>query len=246
MLDRTPELIFMTLSACLLASARDDDAVQVSGLINQSVQLSNYRDLRLPIEEIMWRFSTNGRTVKVAEIKNNIWTTYYPQFSNRLQRLNNGETLVITHLSTMDSGDYAAEITLTNKQLYIAAFILNVYEPVPHPAIRIGWEMRSSDWCNMSLHCSDPTNTSALSYTWKYRHRDSDYHLYNNGGFIQVSLQPESWDLELLCVVHNPVDQKNISLHVCASPGCSIFVRSALTATYLLLSIFFIHLSHCY
>ncbi|XP_075050039.1 SLAM family member 9-like [Mixophyes fleayi] len=259
MLNKTPERIFTMLSVFFLVSAREDSPRQVIGLLNQSVRLSNYLDLQLPIEDTMWQFTTEERTVKVAEFENENLKTYFPQFTNRLQIFNNGATLVITHLGMEDSGEYTAFITLINKQLYRPSFILKVYEPVPDPTIRIEEEKRTGDWCNMSLHCSVPTNTSVLSYTWKYRHRDTEYQPYNNtGSIIQMSLQPESWDMEFLCVVHNPADQKNVSLRVRAAPGsstspgrsglpgCSIYLRSALTAIYLLLSILFIHLSHCY
>ncbi|XP_041429467.1 SLAM family member 5-like [Xenopus laevis] len=67
------------------------------------------------------------------------------------------------------------------------------------------------DWCNFTLHCSAPTKSSALSYSWMYRHKER-YQPYTTGTTIHVSLQPESWDGEYLCFIHNPADHKNVSI----------------------------------
>ncbi|XP_072284565.1 SLAM family member 5-like [Pyxicephalus adspersus] len=237
------------LVAFLQVSAQADETQEVFGLLNHSVQLSNPLPQIGSIEEIIWTFTSQGKTVKVASIKYGQLNKYAIQFSERIKILNNGEILVIEHLSMRDSGIYTIDITLISKETYEQPLVLFVYEPVPVPSIRAELGKRTKGWCNMTIYCSVSTNSSAVSYIWKYRHGDIDYHLYNKtGDTIQMSLQPESWDMDLMCIVHNPADRKNATLNVqptCA-PGCSIHLRLGLTAAYILLSIFFIYLSHRY
>ncbi|PIO25393.1 hypothetical protein AB205_0183040 [Aquarana catesbeiana] len=73
---------------------------------------------------------------------------------------------------------------------------------------------KDGEWCNVTLHCSTSTNTSALSYIWNYKHGNSSSTILHNktGDTIKMSLQPESWDMEIMCIVHNPVDRKNVSV----------------------------------
>lgn len=73
---------------------------------------------------------------------------------------------------------------------------------------------KNGEWCNVTLRCFTPTNTPALSYIWNYKHGDipSTILYKNTGDTIQISLQLESWDMEIMCIVHNPVDRKNVSV----------------------------------
>ncbi|XP_075050052.1 SLAM family member 5-like [Mixophyes fleayi] len=192
----------------LTVYGKQDPPLQVTGIIDQSVDLSV--DRTRPVYKVYWIFQTHIMASFInlhLDIINN-------QFDKRLEILDNGTTLRIRDLRMEDSGIYSVTITSTDKEEYKTSYNLTVYEPVPAPTIRIEGKNIISDWCNMSLHCSVPTNTSVLSYTWKYRHRDTEYQPYNTGTIIQMSLQNESWDMEFLCIVHNPADQKNVSVHV--------------------------------
>ncbi|XP_063803252.1 uncharacterized protein LOC134980383 isoform X2 [Pseudophryne corroboree] len=185
-------------------TGKKNDPHHVIGLLNQSIQLY----LSLPFDDVDWFNVTKNGTFLIPK----------KEYDGHILILQNG-TLIIHGLKKEDSGLYTARITHSGYSIVRINFNLTVYERVPQPAIRIGWKKRTRDWCNMTLHCSVPTNTSVLlSYTWMYRLRDTKYQVYNNGDTTQVSLRPESWGMELLCVVHNPADQKNVSLHVCADP----------------------------
>uniref|UniRef100_A0A6I8Q424 Ig-like domain-containing protein n=1 Tax=Xenopus tropicalis TaxID=8364 RepID=A0A6I8Q424_XENTR len=109
-----------------------------------------------------------------------------------------------------DSGIFTARFLVNGERREIS-YILTIFDPVPTPDIKMEMEQISPDWCNFTLHCSAPTNPSALSYSWMYRHKGR-YQPYPNGTTIRVSLQPESWDGEYLCLVQNPADQKNVSI----------------------------------
>ncbi|XP_077320453.1 SLAM family member 9-like [Lithobates pipiens] len=242
-------LSFVLLVAFRQVSAEDHATEEVFGLLNHSVQLSSHQTLTVPIEEFVWTFTSEGKTVKVAAIKNGKLAKYADQFADRIKTFRNGAILVIEQLTLRDSGKYMADITLTTKQSHEQSFILSVYEPVPAPSLEPELEKKTDNWCNMTVHCSVPTNLSVVSYIWKYRHGGSAYQQYNStGDTVQMSLQPESWDMDLLCIVHNLVDQKNVTLYlqpICVL-GCAFYLRLALTATYLVLSVCFICLSHRY
>ncbi|XP_075050035.1 SLAM family member 5-like [Mixophyes fleayi] len=198
----------------LMVSAGRDAAVQVNGLLHQSVELFNYLHLPLPVTDVVWHLVTNGKKIKLATFGNNQLVIANHQFTDRLEVSNNGTILRISDLRMEDTGGYAAQTTLTDLETRDTYYFLTVYEPVPTPDIRTEGKNVTGDWCNDTLHCYVPTNTSVLSYTWKYRDSGTEYKIYNNGNTIKMSLQPESWDMEFLCIVHNPADQKNVSVHV--------------------------------
>ncbi|XP_069806957.1 CD48 antigen-like [Dendropsophus ebraccatus] len=247
-------LLSMMVPIVLSASAKQEP-VLVMGLVNHSVELSTRLHFPLPVQETIWKFTSVSKTVKVAEIGNGSLLTYSEQFKSRIGAFSNGTTIVIQHLSLRDAGEYCAEIILTSKEMYSSYFILAVYEPVPLPAIWIEWEKNTTDQCNITLHCSVPSITPYLSYIWKRRHKDPAFYLYSTGSSIQISLPPDQQDTEFLCIVKNPADQKNFSVHIghiCVGTnmmqnrGCNMYLRSCLTAAYVFLSLFSICLSHCY
>ncbi|MEE6517039.1 hypothetical protein FKM82_026970 [Ascaphus truei] len=93
----------------------------------------------------------------------------------------------------------------------IKSLFLNA-EPVPTPDIEMELEGKTTDWCNFTLNCSVSKTQSMLSFSWKHRDPDLGYQPYANGSTIQLSLQPNSWGTEFLCLVRNPADQNNASL----------------------------------
>ncbi|XP_068109286.1 SLAM family member 8-like [Hyperolius riggenbachi] len=194
--------------------------VTVAGLLHQSIELSNYIMLQLPVEEVDWHFKHSGssRTHKIASFENNQQKIYPPELITRLEILNNGTTLNISDLRIEDSGQYTAYIRLTDRSIQQANLLLTVYDPVPTPSLSIEYKNETSYQCNMTLHCSVPANISGLSYSWKYRRRDSDYQLFNStGDTIQMSLQSESWDF--LCTVYNPADHKDVLMQAMCDSG---------------------------
>ncbi|CAJ0938890.1 unnamed protein product [Ranitomeya imitator] len=94
-------------------------------------------------------------------------------------------------------------------------------EPAPRPTIATHVKEGTREQCNITLHCSVPSHTSDLSYTWKYKPQNSTYQLYGDGSTIQISLSPDHQDMELVCIVQNPADQKNVSTRVtsCSNKG---------------------------
>ncbi|XP_068109294.1 SLAM family member 9-like [Hyperolius riggenbachi] len=229
--------LFLVL-AFFKVSAKRFPEEEVFGLLNQSVSLSSHKSLVGPVEEVVWTFTSKGKTIKVAEIKNDKFRKFAKHFSDRIEMSSQGTVLVIKQLTPSDSGKYTSDITFTTKESHEPSFILSVYEPVFAPSIRTEHRIKTNDWCNVTLQCSVSMNSSALSYMWKYRHRDSDYQLYNTGDNMKMSLKPDTWDTEVLCIVHNPADQKNVTFYVqpLCIQGCSIYLRSALTALYVLMS----------
>ncbi|XP_077137204.1 CD48 antigen-like [Ranitomeya variabilis] len=185
----------------------------VIGLVNRSVELSAYRHLPLAVKETIWKFTSGGSTVKVAEAGNNSFLTYSDQFKNRVEASHNGTIITIQNLSLKDTGEYCAEIVLTNKVILKSIFTLTVYNPIPTPTIKMEWMEYSGDRCNVTLHCLAPSHKSALFYTWRYRYQDIEYNLYSNGSTIQITLFPGHQDMEFLCIVQSPADQKNVSVH---------------------------------
>ncbi|CAH2326853.1 SLAM family member 5-like [Pelobates cultripes] len=202
----------------LLPEEAQDVPVQVSGLVDQSVRLSQDLYLTHPVEDIVWTFQTNGKPLRILFFSNYNSKIYESQFTNRLEPSNNTTELLIRDLRREDSGIFAATIILTNRVKHQLSFNLTVYDPVPALEIKTEPEINSTDWCNFTLHCSIPTITSTLSVSWQCRHTDTEYcpfnhTVYNNGRTVRISLQPQSRNSQLLCLVQNPADKKNVSVY---------------------------------
>ncbi|KAM4014116.1 SLAM family member 5-like isoform 2-T3 [Anomaloglossus baeobatrachus] len=184
----------------------------VAGLLHQSVELCPL-NLSRPVLEVTWKFETQEKTRKMAMYHTDKVTLYDAQFTDRLELSNNGAKLRINDLRMEDTGVYTEEVTFTNHEMSQITFVLTVYEPVPQPQV-IKMMENTAEQCHVTLHCSVTQNMSDLSYTWKSRHRYSPYQPYSNGSIIQISVPPDHQDMEYLCIVHNPADQKNVSTSV--------------------------------
>ncbi|XP_073466910.1 SLAM family member 9-like isoform X2 [Aquarana catesbeiana] len=211
MMKHLPEcFLVLSIFPSLLLTGGEYVPVILNGLINQSIPMSLSGGPSDPVHRVIWNFKTNP----LVTYTNNQLIFINEKFKGRLEILDDGRVLKIGHLRLEDSGLYIGMITFTNSTNYVKVYNLTVYEPVPTPSIVAKERKNRPDWCNVTLRCSVPTNKSSSSYTWKYRHGGSDFQLYNNSGdTIQISLQPESWDMEVLCIIHNPADFKNVSLH---------------------------------
>ncbi|XP_069584575.1 SLAM family member 9-like isoform X2 [Ranitomeya imitator] len=197
----------------LLIPGEQANTRQVAGLLHHSVELYD-PDLSLPSHDVIWKFQTQNKTsTRAVMYQKSEITIYDSQFTDRLKLSNNGTKLHINDLRMEDSGVYTTEVTLTNNEIHHATYILTVYEPITQPNV-ITEKANTKKQCNITLHCSVTSHTSDLSYTWKSRHQDSTYQLYGDGSTIQISVPPDHQDMELLCIVQNPADQKNISITV--------------------------------
>ncbi|XP_040189014.1 SLAM family member 5-like isoform X2 [Rana temporaria] len=214
------ELLLGLLYLCMTCAIQDN-FVQVIGLLHQSVELPSKLSLPSPLQEINWNFESKGKSYKVAQFDNHQARFYKEQFNGRIKLLYDGTTLLIEDLRMEDSGNYTAQFIL-KKDDYFERFMLMVYEPVPDPSIMIVMEERTSNWCNATLHCSVPTNSSPLNYNWIYKNTDSVYE--ESGNTIHISLN-NSWDMEFQCIVHNPADQKNVSKQEMCNAQDSVAVK---------------------
>ncbi|XP_075699449.1 SLAM family member 5-like isoform X2 [Rhinoderma darwinii] len=187
--------------------------VQKSALLHGSVTMSYSPLLKMgTIQSITWRFDKNNKRTLILDTTRKPHFIYDSQFKDRLQISDNLFTLTIMDLTMEDSGVYNIDCTDTTGKVDSSTFNVTVYEPIPNPIIRTHFKVRTTDGCNVTLHCSVPSNTSDLSYTWKYRLQGSEYQPYNNGSTVQIS--PDHQDMEFLCIVQNPADQKNVSTQV--------------------------------
>ncbi|OCT69183.1 hypothetical protein XELAEV_18040493mg [Xenopus laevis] len=195
----------------IICKAGGDIPLQVTGRVGETVTLTPRLSLTHPIKEVTWVFYVNGKQIVLATFREQKFIIRVNNnFLNRLEGSNSGTSLQIRELRMEDSGVFTAQIHV-NGEMSDISYNLTVYEPVPSPEIKMEKVWITSDWCNFTLHCSAPTKSSALSYSWMYRHKER-YQPYTNGTTIHVSLQPESWDEEYLCFIHNPADQKNGSI----------------------------------
>ncbi|OCT69167.1 SLAM family member 9-like [Xenopus laevis] len=206
--------ISFLLLLLLFGSALQDGGLQVSGILNQSVYLSNHVHLSLPVQKVMWEVKINRETFALAEYRDGGFEIYNDQFIDRLDVSDSGTTLGIRELRKQDGTSFTAYITLINKVVKKLVFHLTVYEPVPEPNLHIQVEKVKKTWCNVTLHCSVPTNVSLIFYIWMYRNGSSGYQHYTNGTTIHLLLMDIPQNMEFLCLVQNPAEHKNVSVQV--------------------------------
>ncbi|XP_041429464.1 SLAM family member 5 isoform X2 [Xenopus laevis] len=222
------QILLVELLCFFTALTFENAPLVVQGLLNQSVRLS-YPKLNAPLNAVYWSFTHINGTVwdRIADIRDQQLTVHSKQFANRTET--NEIELQIRKLRMEDAGTFKAIlIPEGSEQLKDQTYDLTVYEPVPVPNIEV-LETHSDDLCNFTLECSVPTNTKALFFSWKTRHRDLAFQPYINGSTIWASLRPESWGNEYLCIVQNPVDQKNVSVtaqDICLKDRQTFYFRS--------------------
>ncbi|OCT69170.1 hypothetical protein XELAEV_18040479mg [Xenopus laevis] len=129
-------------------------------------------------------------------------------FLNRLEGSNNGTSLQIRELRMEDSGVFTAQISV-NGEMRDISYNLTVLEPIPTPEIEKTLDVNSTDLCH--LHCSVPSNSTSVSYSWIYRDKDTDI-LYANGSTISVSLKGKTLGTQFICLVQNPAHINNVSV----------------------------------
>uniref|UniRef100_A0A8C5MSY7 Ig-like domain-containing protein n=1 Tax=Leptobrachium leishanense TaxID=445787 RepID=A0A8C5MSY7_9ANUR len=179
-----------------------------------------------PVLDVVWMFQSKNETIRIAAFINSQFNvfTFTDQFNNRLNHSDSMKGLIIRDLRAEDSGLYEMRITLKNGKETRTGYNLTVYDLVPAPEIQTKLQISSSVWCNFTLHCSVPTNAAALSVSWMYRHTDTEYTPFNqtvdnNGRTVRLSLTQQERDMNLLCLVQNPADQKQAAVsarEICA------------------------------
>ncbi|XP_069584483.1 CD48 antigen-like isoform X2 [Ranitomeya imitator] len=191
-------------------------------LLHGSVSISYPPSQKMgTIKIITWRFVENETRITIIDTTERPYYIYPSQFRNRVLMSEDLYTMTIMDLTKEDGGIYTIDITDTNGRTDFYSFNVTIFEPAPRPTIATHVKEGTREQCNITLHCSVPSHTSDLSYTWKYKPQNSTYQLYGDGSTIQISLSPDHQDMELVCIVQNPADQKNVSTRVtsCSNKG---------------------------
>ncbi|XP_041429911.1 uncharacterized protein LOC121397341 [Xenopus laevis] len=197
------------ISYILTVLGRGDIIVQVTGRLGETVTLPTSLNLATSIERITWIFHDKGKKIHLAEFRHHKFIRGNKNyFNNRLEKTNHGTALQIRELRMEDSGIFTAHIHINGKKNDIS-YILAVFEPIPTPVIDV-----TSDDISIHvrhLHCSVPSNSTKLSYSWIYRDNGTDV-LYANGSTTSVSLKNMTSGAEFICLVQNPAYMSNVSV----------------------------------
>ncbi|XP_070464641.1 CD48 antigen-like isoform X6 [Equus przewalskii] len=206
----------------------------VAGGGGGSVQLQLTFSPSTDIREIEWlRDSGDERDLFLVSWKPN---TYAPEWYGLEEKykhrfsLTELEFLIIRNLSMEMSGVYTTKIKFQSGKSQEEAFKLCLYEPIPQPQIQIHPSSRTSGWCNISLECGTPGATENLAVTWLSKGLPRELQPREtlgpapNSRNLSLSLALGQLNGHLTCVVSNPVDEKNATLHlenICPSTGGS-------------------------
>uniref|UniRef100_A0A3Q2H4C4 Ig-like domain-containing protein n=1 Tax=Equus caballus TaxID=9796 RepID=A0A3Q2H4C4_HORSE len=200
--------------------------------VGGSVQLQLTSSLSPDIREIEWiRNSGDERDLFLVSWKPNTsnpeWYGLEEKYKHRFS-LTELAFLIIRNLSMEMSGLYTAKIKFQSGKSQEEAFRLCLYEPMPQPQIQIHSSSRTSGWCNISLECGTPGATENLAVTWLSKGLPRELEPREtlgpapNSRNLSLSLPLGQLNGHLTCVVSNPVDEKNATLHlenICPSTG---------------------------
>uniref|UniRef100_A0A6I8RN90 Ig-like domain-containing protein n=1 Tax=Xenopus tropicalis TaxID=8364 RepID=A0A6I8RN90_XENTR len=185
-----------------------DVPLPVTGRVGETVTLPCPLNLTDPIDRVTWMFHVNGKRILLAEFRDQKFIrengNYFP---NRLEGSNSGTALLIRELRMEDSGIFTA-LFLVNGEMRDISYNVTVWESIPTPVIEKTLDGNSPDLCR--LHCSVPSNSTTLSYSWTYRDTGTD-RLYANGSTITVSLKDKALGAEFTCWVQNPAHRNSTS-----------------------------------
>ncbi|KAE8588241.1 hypothetical protein XENTR_v10022424 [Xenopus tropicalis] len=188
-----------------------DVPLPVTGRVGETVSLTPRLNLSHPIDKVTWMFHVNGEKIILAEFRDQkfirVNENYFP---NRLEESNSGTALLIRELRMEDSGIFTA-LFLVNGEMRDISYNLTVLEPLPIPTPVIKKTLDGNSTDLFHLHCSVPSNSPTLSYSWTYRDTGTD-RLYANGSTITVSLKDKALGAEFTCWVQNPAHRNNVSV----------------------------------
>ncbi|OCT69172.1 hypothetical protein XELAEV_18040482mg, partial [Xenopus laevis] len=205
------DFLFILWTSFFIPCAGGDIPLQVTGRVGETVTLTPHLNLTRPIVRVTWIFNCNGKRIFLAEFREQKFIRENENyFINRLEGSNSGTSLQIRELRMEDSGVFTAHI-LVNGEMREISYNLTVYEPlpIPTPVIEKTLDENSTDLCH--LHCSVPSNSTSVSYSWIYRDKDTDI-LYANGSTISVSLKDKTLGTQFICLVQNPAHTNNVSV----------------------------------
>ncbi|KAI4548839.1 hypothetical protein MG293_001169 [Ovis ammon polii] len=190
--------------------------------VGTSVQLTLTSPLDPNIREIEWNWQPEGdeKTQLLVswkpQIPNPDWYDLEEIYKHRLN-LTEMAFLSIRNLTMEMSGLYTAKIKFNSGKSNEEAFRLCLYDPIPHPQIQIRSSSNTSVWCNISLECEIPGNTGNLTVTWLSqglsRHLEQRG-IPPNSRNLSLSLPISHVNSHLTCVVNNPAEEKNATLHL--------------------------------
>ncbi|XP_068394367.1 CD48 antigen-like isoform X2 [Eschrichtius robustus] len=204
-------------------------------ILGGSVQLRLNSSLGPNIREIEWNWDSEDDEkpqLLVSWRPNTPHPDWYDLEEKHKHRFNVTEMafLSIRNLTLEMSGLYTAKIKFHSGKSQEEVFRLCLYEPIPHPQIQIHSSSNTSGWCNVSLECGTPGNTGNLTVTWLSQGLPRELEQRGTLGparssrNLSLSLSFSHFNSRLTCVVSNPADEKNATLHledVCPRRGGS-------------------------
>ncbi|XP_059758409.1 SLAM family member 6-like isoform X2 [Balaenoptera ricei] len=194
-------------------------------ILGGSVQLRLNSSLGPNIREIEWNWDSEDDEkpqLLVSWRPNTPNPDWYDLEEKHKHRFNVTEMafLSIRNLTLEMSGLYTAKIKFHSGKSQEEVFRLCLYEPIPHPQIQIHSSSNTSGWCNVSLECGTPGNTGNLTVTWLSQGLPRELEQRGTLGparssrNLSLSLSLSHFNSRLTCVVSNPADEKNATLHL--------------------------------
>ncbi|XP_058165912.1 SLAM family member 9-like isoform X2 [Dasypus novemcinctus] len=213
-----PQLLMLQISLLLGVQnvKHPSSPCTFNSTVGQSVQLQLNSSLDPNIREIEWKWDSKIQQLLVTwkpDVKPD-WYSFSDKYKHKFN-LTKTAFLNISNLTMEMSGLYTAKIKFHSGISREEAFMLCVYEPIPHPQILIHSSSKASGWCNVSLECATPEATENVTVTWLSNGLLEELEQRgilgptSNSWKLNLSLPLSQVNIHLTCVASNPADQKN-------------------------------------
>ncbi|KAM5237516.1 CD48 antigen [Ctenodactylus gundi] len=201
--------IQLIIAYIMLAVQGPEKFIAVSGS-NVSLQSSR----RLPgYTHLTWFFTSNQ---KIVEWDASEFKYFNTTFQDRVKLDPQSTVLHIFNVQKGDSSTYLLRLANENGADTVIKIILEVFDPVPQPVIKIEKTEEVNGNCHMKLLCEG--ENSSVTYSW---YTDSE-HLPNKQkeSVLDVVLNPRNQSKFYTCQISNPVDSKNDTVYF--FPPCTL------------------------
>ncbi|XP_030044235.1 SLAM family member 5-like isoform X1 [Microcaecilia unicolor] len=179
------------------------DPQDVFGILGESVTLPLKIPQGVKVYEIFWRFETVGSIALIKE--GNGLDFFHSPFKERL-RIHDGKfSLQIQSLREKDGGSYTAEIK-TSTAVSNREYKLHVFSRLQNPIIEPYKVTDDSGniTCNVALNCT-VKNGEGVNYNWTAENS----RLFQEGSFLNVSLDLMETNVTYTCTARNPVSENS-------------------------------------
>lgn len=197
-------LVLELLLLPVISGFQDHPEIEINAKTGSNITLQVSKKPLGTYKHLTWLYTTKQ---KILEYEYNGTEITYPGYQGRVNLDNITGTLQIYNIRKKDEGYYFMRLLKKTEEEYEK--ILNVFDPVSQPTIKIEKAENLPDSCHLILSCKGEQQN--VKYTWL----DDSGPLPQNGegNVLERIITPQNKSTFYTCQVSNPVSRKNDTVY---------------------------------